>query len=78
MCVVCGRNEKKEPKRSNVAEQIAELSEQLDIIVVGITSIYSVKLEDRVQTIDHAMLAHNLAAVAQQLNIHVLSLVTVR
>ena len=63
-----------------MAEQIAKLSEQLDIIVVGITSIYSVKLEDRVQTIDHAMLAHNLAvaAIAQQLNIHVLSLVAVR
>lgn len=41
-------------KKKQCAKQITELSEQLDIIIVSITSIYSVKLEES-STIDHVM-----------------------
>lgn len=60
-CVVC------------IEKQITELSKQLDIIVVGITSIYSVKLEES-STVDHVMLSIYSNSWPSQWLIRVLSL----
>lgn len=67
----------KKQRKKQCAKQITELSEQLDIIIVSITSIYSVKLEES-STIDHVMVIGFIhysvqALIGQEVNICIIA-----